>query len=113
MRVRALVLLFLSVGALGCATPVPPASAHQRAQVRLTLYSTRWCPACAHVRGWLHARGIPYAERDVEQSAAAAARMRQLNRAGTVPTIDVEGEVVVGFSEEALRSAIDRAAHRY
>jgi hypothetical protein len=41
------------------------------------------------------------------------ARLRSLNRAGTVPTIVVEGAVVAGFDAEALRTAVDRAAHRY
>jgi len=97
----------------GCAGTVPPATPAQRAQVRVTLYTTRWCAACARARSWLQARGIPYDERDVEESAAAAARNRSLNRSGTVPTIVVEGTVVVGFAEEELRTAIDRAAHRY
>lgn len=81
--------------------------------MRVTLYTTRWCPACAQARAWLERRGIPYDERDVEESPAAAARNRMLNRAGTVPTIEVEGTVLVGFSADELRTAIDRAAQRY
>lgn len=108
----ALVLAAITVAS--CAPPpVPPATAAQRAQVDIVLYTTRWCPACARVRSWLQARGIPYEERDVEQSTAAAARWSALNRARTVPTIIVDGQVLVGFVEEELRRAIDTAAHRY
>ena len=41
------------------------------------------------------------------------ARMRSINRAGTVPTIVVEGTVVAGFDAEALRAAVDRAARKH
>ena len=110
MRRRA-VLVFLLLAS--CATPVPPATPAQRAQVRVTIYTTRWCPACAGARSWLSARGIPFDDRDVEESPAAMARLRSLNRAGTVPTIVVEGAVVAGFDAESLRTAVYRAAHRY
>ena len=79
----------------------------------MTLYTTRWCPVCTRARSWLHARGIPFREHDVESSMAAAAVHRRLNAARTVPTIDIEGVVIVGFVAEDLRRAIDRAAHRY
>jgi glutaredoxin len=106
--------LSLAAALPGCGPPtVPPASAAQRAQVRVVLYAARWCPACAHARSWLRRRGIPFEERDVEQSRAASARLVTLNPARTVPTIVVEGRVVVGFVEEELRRAVDSAAHRY
>jgi glutaredoxin len=99
---------------VGCGPPpVPPASAAQRAQVQVTMYATRWCPACAQARSWLRRRGIPFEERDVEQSREASARLVSLNPARTVPTLVVEGRVVVGFVEEELRRAIDTAAHRH
>ncbi len=101
--------LFLS----GCLPPVAPASAWQRSQVRITMYTTQWCPACAGARSWLHDRGIPFSDIDVESSASGAARLRSLNRSGTVPTIDVEGHILVGFVPEELRYAVDRAAHRH
>ena len=51
-------------------------------------------------------------ERDVESDRAAAARWRQLNRAGTVPVADVDGRVLVGFVRDEWREALDAAAHR-
>lgn len=111
----ALVALALGLAASsGCGSPpIPPASASQRARVRVTLYSTRWCPACASARQWLARRGIPFHERDVEQSRDASARLARLNPSRSVPTLEIEGQVVVGFVAEELRAAIDTAAHRY
>ncbi len=81
--------------------------------MHVTLYSTRWCPVCARARFWLQRRGIPFDDQDVESSSMAAARHRALNPARTVPTIVVEGQVLVGFVAEDLRRAVDSAAHRH
>jgi glutaredoxin len=97
---------------IGCGS-VPPATAAQRARVRVVLYTTGWCPACASLRDWLYARGIPFDDNDIESSPEAAMRHRSLNPSGAVPTIVVEGTVIHGFVPEELRSIIDTAAHRY
>ncbi|MFK7991928.1 MAG: glutaredoxin family protein [Sandaracinaceae bacterium] len=96
-----------------CAPRVPPATAAQRAQVRVTLYTTAWCPVCTRARAWLHQRGIPFRELDVERRPSAAARHAMLNPARTVPTFDIEGRVLVGFVASDVRTAIDRVAHTY
>jgi glutaredoxin len=106
-------LLPLALLLSACSAAVPPASASQRAQVRITMYTTSWCPACASARSWLHSRGIPFDDYDVEVEPEAAARHRHLNSSRSVPTIDVEGTVIRGWSAEDLRNAVDRAAHRY
>lgn len=111
---RSALALFVSTAllALACGPPyVPPATPEQRARVHVTLYTTRWCPACAGARDWLRARGIPFEDRDVEASPAAAARLAALNPARTVPVVVVDGRVLVGFVEEELRRAVDMAAH--
>lgn len=110
MRAAAVVLM---LSALGCGPPaVPAASSAARARVHVTLYTTRWCPACATARSWLQQRGIPYDERDVELDVGAAAQHRQLNPNRTVPVIAIDGDgVMIGFVAEELRRRIDRAAH--
>lgn len=97
----------------GCGSPaVPPASASARAHVGVTLFTTRWCPHCAHARAWLRSRGIPFHDLDVERDPAAAARHAALEPRRTVPVIAIEGGgVLVGFVEDELRRRIDEAAH--
>ena len=70
---RALTLACVLLAGCG-GPPVPPASASARAHVSVTLYTTRWCPHCAHARDWLRARGIPYHDMDVETDPVAAAQ---------------------------------------
>ncbi len=106
-----LVLPALALALAACAPAVPPATAAQRAQVRVVLYTTGWCPVCARARAWLHERSIPFEEHDVEHEPAAATRFRQLSPSRVVPVIDVEGEILEGFVAEEVRRAIDSRAH--
>jgi glutaredoxin len=94
----------------------PPMAASSSAEapsaVRITMYSTRWCGVCTRARTYMQQNGIPFSDFDVEHDAAAGARLRQLNPRGSVPTIAIEDEVLIGFSADALKSAIDRSAQR-
>ena len=60
----------------------------------------------------MQARGIPYEERDVERSREYGRAMHAINPRGSVPTFDVDGEVLIGFSETNVLAAMDRAAQR-
>lgn len=86
--------------------------ADARRTVDITLYGASWCPSCKQARAWLDQNGMAYAEHDIDSSAEAVRNMRRLNPAGTIPVIDVEGEVVVGFAPDAVDRAIRRKAER-
>ena len=74
--------------------------------------STSWCPHCKRAKAWLDDKKVAYAEIDVEKSAAAARDHRKVSPRGTIPVLDADGEVVVGFSEGAFQAAIDRAGRK-
>lgn len=81
-----------------------------RQDIEVIVYFTEWCPACRSVRAYLAERGIRSVEHDVEKDRRASARQRQLNPRRSVPTIDIEGQVLVGFNARKIEQAIDRAA---
>ena len=83
-----------------------------RRNVAITMYSTSWCGACVKARGYMQAKNIAFTELDVEHDAAARAKARSLNPRGSVPTIAIDTEVMVGFSPESLESRITRAAKK-
>jgi glutaredoxin len=83
-----------------------------RRSVPITMYTTTWCPACKKARAWMNREGISYRERDVEASPEAHAEMRRLNPGGGVPTLDIDGEVLVGFDSHGIDQAIQSAADR-
>lgn len=84
-----------------------------REKVDIVMYSTSWCPVCTEARDYMKSKSIRFIEHDVEQSPSAKAIQRRLNPKGSIPTIDVEGAVLVGFSDESLEQLIDAAAQKH
>lgn len=83
-----------------------------RENVRVVMYSTTWCPSCVSARKYMTEKSIPFTDHDIEESSSARAIQRRLNPKGSIPTIDVEGVVLVGFSGESLEQMIDAAAKK-
>ncbi len=92
-----------------------PSEADLRAalkSVKITLYSTNWCPHCTRARRWLQQNSIAFTEHDVEKSPAAKREHRRLVPGGGVPTLDIDGIVLTGFNEKRVGRAIARATQR-
>jgi glutaredoxin 3 len=83
-----------------------------REKVRVVMYSTTWCPSCVSARKYMTENAIPFTDHDIDESPSARAIQRRLNPKGSIPTIDVEGAVLVGFSGESLEQMIDAAAKK-
>jgi len=77
----------------------------------LELYGTKGCPYTAELRDDLEFRGRAFVEYDVEQDAAALARMRALCAgAGAVPVLVEDGAVVqVGYGGRSCFVAVSEA----
>jgi glutaredoxin 3 len=78
----------------------------------VVMYSTSWCPSCVAARSYMDSKSIAYVDHDIDQSESARAIMRRLNPRGSVPTIDIDGTVLVGFGAGSLEGALDRAARK-
>jgi glutaredoxin len=86
--------------------------ASARRSVSITMYSTTWCGFCKKARAYMQQQHIEFTDLDVDRDVAAAARQRALNPSGSVPTIAVDEEVLIGFSPDSLEDRINRAARR-
>ena len=78
--------------------------------VSIEMYSAAWCTACSRAKAWMREQNISYHEIDVDQRTGAMGQLAVLNPRRTLPTFDVQGEVLVGFEPGALESAIRGAA---
>lgn len=77
----------------------------------VVIYGASWCRACDLVKQYLDRRGIPYVEKDVEESADAAKEaLADLEAAGlrskdVLPIVDVRGTVTQGFAPCVVEQA--------
>ncbi len=67
----------------------------------VVLFSQGYCEFSEMVRLHLESRGQKYAERDVDTDPAARDDMMKLGAQSTPVTV-IDGEVIVGFDEEAI-----------
>lgn len=81
-------------------------------RVSIEMYSAAWCQACGRAKAWMHEHDVAFHEIDVDQRAGAIAQLQMLNPRRTLPTFDVDGQVLVGFEEPRLRTAIEEGARR-
>lgn len=82
------------------------------ASMGIVVYVTNWCPVCARARDWLSDVKLRYQERDIDRSEEALIALLQINPRRTVPTFDIEGQVVVGLSQYEVLSAVDAFIRR-
>lgn len=99
--------------------PAPGSSAEgaavaQAGEVHAIIYGASWCGPCHQAEALLKSLGVHVVKKDIEESDAAQREMQEkLERAhrkgGSIPVIDVMGQLFVGFSEGALKAAVARA----
>lgn len=78
------------------------------------IYGASWCGPCHEAADYLKKKGVPFVMKDIEATPGAAAEMREkLTRAGrsggSIPVIDVRGQLIVGYSPQALDRALAKA----
>lgn len=86
------------------------ALAAARRRVNIKMYATSWCGVCRKARAYMSQEGISFTEIDVEKSPSASRRHVELNPKGSVPTFEIDGEVLVGFSARYFERMVNRAA---
>jgi hypothetical protein len=58
------------------------------------------------------AYGIPFEERDIDATTEYVQQLRLLNQRLSIPTFDVDGNVMVGFNPQRLVLMLRRAVLR-
>ena len=75
--------------------------------IKVVMYVTDWCGYCRKAREYLRSLGVNLVEFDIEKDAAKREEMRKLGGRG-VPLIDVEGILIKGYSQQAIKDAVER-----
>lgn len=106
--VLAAVLLLSSAASAG--QPGNSAAEPKRSygSIDVILYSTSWCTSCARAREFLQSKGVSLVEYDIEKDAEKHREMLSKSGIRRIPVIDIEGIIVRGYSEAAIRNAIEK-----
>lgn len=67
---------------------------------KVIIYFSPTCPHCANAKEWLNQHNIEYEAIDISESKAAQEELTIRTGSAGVPTIVMDGEVLIGFTEE-------------
>ncbi|MEZ4385678.1 MAG: glutaredoxin family protein [Nannocystaceae bacterium] len=75
------------------------------------VYKTEWCGVCKKLTAYLDRKGVSYVAKDIEKDPAAAGELQAKAKekgiqTGSVPVIDVGGELMVGFDRARLEKLL-------
>jgi glutaredoxin len=84
--------------------PDPPAAYGGDEEV--IVYTTRSCGWCRKTLAWLDAKGVDYVNKDVNANPEWAKELYRKSGGGSVPVIDVGGEIVRGYDVESLEELL-------
>lgn len=74
---------------------------------KVIVYKTAWCGVCNKVQSYLKQKGVAFVAKDIEKDKSAAAELQAKAQkagvaTGSVPIIDVSGQLMVGFDRRRL-----------
>jgi glutaredoxin len=81
-------------------------------EVPIRIYTAKRCDLCRTATAFFGSKGWVWEEIDVNADRENLAALRKLNPAGTVPTIVVGEEVIVGYGPSAVLAAVYRYADK-
>ena len=70
------------------------------------IYSTPTCPWCIRTKQFLKENNVTFEDIDVSSNHAAAEEMVQKSGQMGVPVLDIDGEIILGFDMERIKTAL-------
>ena len=73
----------------------------------ITIYKTKTCSYCHLAEEFLKEKKIKFKSIDVGEDTKAAQAMIKKSGQMSVPVIDIDGKIIIGFDRSALKKALD------
>ena len=73
---------------------------------KILVYTTPSCPYCIRAKEFFKENNIEFENVDVSTNQEKAQEMIRKSGQMGVPTIDIDGEIVVGFDKEKIKSLL-------
>ena len=71
------------------------------------VYTTPSCPYCNMAKTFLKDNGIPFEDVNVAENREGAMEMIRKSGQMGVPVLDINGTIIIGFNEEAIKRALN------
>ncbi|MBE6053726.1 glutaredoxin family protein [Clostridium nigeriense] len=71
----------------------------------IKIYSTSWCPSCIKAKRFFDMKGWEYKEINVADKHEDREEVFKVSGQRTVPVIDIDGEIIVGFDKNKIELA--------
>ena len=65
--------------------------------MKITIYSTTWCPSCVSAKKLLDEIGLPYNEINIEKENISRDNLVKITGGSTVPQIVINEKTIGGF----------------
>ncbi len=66
--------------------------------MKITIYSTTWCPSCVSAKKLLDSKGISYEEINIESKNMTRDDLAQITGGHTIPQIVINEKSIGGFN---------------
>ncbi len=73
---------------------------------KVKVYSTPTCPWCKKVKDFLKEKNVEFEDLNVVENQDARAEMIDKSGQMGVPVLDIGGEIIVGFDQEAIEKLL-------
>jgi len=73
---------------------------------KVKVYSTPTCPWCKKVKEFLQQNNVEFDDKNVASDTDARNEMMEKSGQMGVPVLDIDGKVIVGFDQDAIKTAL-------
>lgn len=74
--------------------------------MEVKIYTTPTCPWCKKTKAFLKDNKVSFKEIDVSSDEVASKEMIDKSGQMGVPVVDIDGKIITGFDEAALKEAL-------
>lgn len=74
----------------------------------IKIYTTDSCPWCDKAKSYLKAQNLEFTELNVQDDMEARDEMIKKSRQMSVPVLDINGTIIIGFDKTAIMKALEK-----
>jgi len=74
----------------------------------IKIYSTPTCPYCKLAKQYFSSKGLSYQDVDISENKEALSEMVKLSGQMGVPTIVINGQIIVGFDKARIEELLGK-----